>query len=77
MTKLLDLNKVPTSSLEPSSLKFTRIKNENTTEKLNDLVRITTESHGKNISNLCHLVEMLHDNLSKRLRHEGTANGKL
>ena len=65
------------SSLTPETMKFSRMKNENTTEKIIDLVKNTTENHGNNINNLYHLVEMLHDNLQKRLKNEGTANSKL
>lgn len=44
---------------------------------MNDIVRNTSENHTKNINNLSHLVELLHDNLNKRLRNEGIANAKL
>jgi len=45
------------------------MKNENTTEKIIDLVKNTTENHSENINNLYHLVEALHDNLQKRLKN--------
>ena len=74
---MLEASKVQVSSLAPEAARFTRMKSENTTEKIMDLVKDTTENHGSNISSLCHLVEVLHDNLQKRLKNEGAAHSKL
>ena len=56
VSKWLEQNKVSVSSLSPSELKFSRMKNENTTEKMIDLVKLTTDNNCGNINNLCHLV---------------------
>ena len=55
VSKLLEIYKVPASSL-----KFSRAHSENSSEKIIDLVRSSTQDNAKNIENLAHLVETLH-----------------
>ena len=50
---------------------------ENSSEKMSDMIKAATSNHNINIKNLCHLVELLHDNMQKRLKNEGCSEGKL
>lgn len=64
-------------SLQQEALKFTRVIDENNSDRISELVRTSTETHTRNINNLCGLVELLHDSLQGRLVKEGQAEGRL
>jgi hypothetical protein len=71
------MHKVPVSSLDADNLKYSRSYDENNCQNIIDIVRCSTENNSKHLSNIYSLVELLHDNLNKRLKSEGLANSKL
>jgi hypothetical protein len=64
-------------SLQQEALKFTRVVDENSSDRISELVRTSTDTHTRNINNLCALVELLHDSLQARLSKEGQSQGRL
>ena len=77
VNKHLGVHKVPVSSLDPDNLKYSRSYDENNCQNILDVVKCSTQNNSKHLSNICSLVELLHDNLNKRLKNEGLANSKL
>lgn len=70
---MMEVHKVPTSSLEPDMLKYSRRVDENNSEKIIDLIKTSTEAHCRNITNLTSMTELLHEHLQRKLKNEGLA----
>lgn len=73
MLKIIEMNRM---NIAPEHSKFTKNKKYCEQENMIDFVRVNTENNRENIERMGPLVEIINENLEKKLKHEGLAEGK-